>query len=97
MEALVSYETLVRCYNTVRHTEEDSSFHTYHCENLKSPDLLRGITYSSGPMIGWFGARAESDRVKPAYNGTVRDLNFRPVLGLFLLLQALGKYSSLVM
>lgn len=52
MEAVVSYETLVTCYNTARHTEEDSSLHIYLCENLKSPNLLRNITYSSGPGIG---------------------------------------------
>jgi hypothetical protein len=42
MEAVVSYETLVTCYNTARYTNEDSSLHTYHCENLKSQNLLRG-------------------------------------------------------
>jgi len=51
MEAVVSYETLVTCFNTARHTDEDSSLHTYHSENLKSQNLLSSITYSSGPEI----------------------------------------------
>jgi hypothetical protein len=51
MEAVVSYQTLVTCYNTARHTEEDSSFHTSRCESLKSQNLLRGTTYSSGSAV----------------------------------------------
>jgi len=52
MEAVVSYETLVTCYNTARHTEEDTSFHSSRCESLKSQNLLRDTTYSSGSVIG---------------------------------------------
>jgi hypothetical protein len=52
MEAVVSYETLVTCYNTARHTYKDSSLHTYRCETLKSQNLLRGTTYSSSPLMG---------------------------------------------
>jgi hypothetical protein len=52
MEAVVSYETLVTSYNTARHTYEDSSLRTYHCEKLKFQNLLNSITYISGPEIG---------------------------------------------
>ena len=51
MEAVGPYETLVTYYDTARHTNEESNLHTCSCENLKSQNLLRGITYISGPVI----------------------------------------------